>query len=146
MMNKFSLFLLCLLAYINVTFAKFAYGSFDLDFGRALLKKRWRTCTTETRTKYSGKPLDTIRGVKNSHSCCVKCKKDSRCDRWTYLGGEWNKCTLFSKSDRSVRKINARYHISGFASWRLTTKDWPKVKKVSESDKNTNNNNNNNKE
>lgn len=145
-MKKLSLCVLCLLAYVNVALAKFAYRSFDLDFGRALLNKRWRKCTTETRTKYTGKSLETFRGVKNSHSCCVKCKRDSRCDRWTYLPGEWSKCTLFNKKERSIRKVNALYHISGYASWRLNTKDWPKVKKVSESDNNKNKNDSNNSE
>lgn len=132
----------CILAYINLTSAKFTYGSFDLDFGRALLKRKWKKCTTEKRTSYSGKPIDTIRGVKNSHSCCVECKQNPSCDRWTYLPGKWAKCTLFNKRDRSVEKIKSRYHISGYASWRLQTKNWPKVKKVSQPSKDKNNNNN----
>lgn len=135
-MKSFNLLFLCLLAGINLACAKFTYGSFDLEFGRALLKKKWKKCTTEKRTEYVGNPIDTIRGVKNSHSCCVKCKSNSNCDRWTYLGGKWSKCTLFNKRDKSVEKVNARYHISGYAPWRLKDKNWSKVKKVAESNKN----------
>lgn len=145
-MKIVGLFVLCFLAYLNVTCAKFTFGPTDLATGRALLKKNWRKCSIEKRTKYVGSPIDTIRGVKNSHECCVKCKKNSRCDRWTYLPGKWDKCTLFNKKDRSVKKVNDRYHISGYASWRLQVKSWPKEKKGSQSNNNEGNKNKNKEE
>ena len=116
----------CIAAYAQLASAKFLFGTTDLNFGRALLAKRWKKCSIETRTEYVGKALDTIRGVKNSHNCCVECKKNPSCDRWTYLPGKWAKCSLFSKRDRSLFKRKARYHISGYASWRLKMKTWPK--------------------
>jgi hypothetical protein len=95
---------------------------------RSLLAKGYRKAKLERKVAYEGKPLDVIRGVKNSHSCWVKCKKNSSCSRFTYIPGKWKKCELYRKGDRSVKKVKSKYTISGYASWRIKDKKWGKRK------------------
>eukprot|EP00889_Picochlorum_renovo_P000440 jgi/Picre1/27470/NNA_000437.t1 len=131
MFKKLSLLFCLVVACFDLTSAKFLFGTTDLSFGRALLAKKWRKCTIEKRTKYVGTPIKVVRGVKSSHHCCVECKNKKGCDRWTFLPGKWDKCSLFSNKNRSMYKIKAKWHISGYATWRLKLKSWPKDKRES---------------